>query len=111
MPGSLNLSLSHIQLHNLLVQMQPVCFYTLTCCTCVLCVYLNTIASDTDYTSETGEVTFAIGECTKDIDITIQVNPEMEDDEIFSVTLDTDCCANIITGEVTVTITEGGDCK
>ena len=67
---------------------------------------LSSIASDVDYQSTSGEVVFDIGECTKDINITILVNPETEIPEIFNVALATDCCADITTGTVQVTITE-----
>ena len=68
---------------------------------------LSPIASDVDYQSTSGEVVFDIGECTKDINVTILVNSEREVDEIFNVSLATDCCADITTGMAQVTITEG----
>ena len=71
--------------------------------------YLNPIAPNVDYTTiMNDEVVFAIGECTKDVNVSILVNAEREDDEIFNVTLSTDCCADITTGQVEVTITESG---
>lgn len=84
---------------------------TVTCC---IYVYHNTAISyptapDEDYeTVANGEVVFAVGECTKDINITILLNAEREHDEVFAVSLDTDCCAEITTGQVEVTITESG---
>ena len=66
-------------------------------------------ASGDDYTPVNGDVVFAIGETSKQIMIPILVNePEDEPDELFRVELSTDCCAEITTGIVTVTIKESG---
>ena len=67
------------------------------------------IAPDVDYETVTnGQVVFAVGECTKDVNITILPNAEREEDEVFAVSLDTDCCSEITIGLVEVTITESG---
>ena len=71
--------------------------------------FLNSIAPNIDFTTVVNnEVVFAIGECTKDVNISILYNEEREDDEKFNVSLATDCCADITIGEVEVTITESG---
>ena len=53
------------------------------------------------------QVVFAIGEYTKNITIPILADSEVETEEIFNVQLNTDCCADIIIGQVQVNITDG----
>lgn len=72
----------------------------------ILFLYLNFVASDVDFGSKNEQVVFAIGEFSKDITIGILPNPEREDDEMFYVYLNTDCCAEVTTGFVQVNITE-----
>ena len=53
------------------------------------------------------QVVFAIGEYTKNITIPILADSQVEAEEIFNVQLNTDCCADIIIGQVQVNITDG----
>lgn len=75
--------------------------YTLT-----VNIFSSTIAHDVDYTSMNGYVVFAVGEFMKNITIPILVDSETEEVEIFNVVLAVDCCADVITGQVQVKITE-----
>ena len=70
-------------------------------------VLSSTVAANTDYTHVDSQVVFAIGEYTKNITIPILADSEVETEEIFNVQLNTDCCADIIIGQVQVNITDG----
>ena len=65
------------------------------------------VASNVDYTAVNGQVVFAVGEYTKNITIPIIADSEREEEEIFNVELTTDCCADVIVGQVQVNITDG----
>ena len=53
-----------------------------------------------------GQVVFGVGECTKNITIPIIADSEREENETFNVELDSDCCADVIIGQVQVNITD-----
>jgi len=53
------------------------------------------------------EVVFAVGEYVKNITIPILADSEKEEEEIFYVELATDCCADIVIGQVKVNIADG----
>ena len=68
----------------------------------------STVASNVDYTPVNGQVVFAVGEYTKNITIPIIADSEREEEEIFNVELTTDCCADVIIGQVQINITDDG---
>ena len=70
-------------------------------------LWFSTVASSVDYTPVNGQVMFGIGECTKNITIPIIADSEREEDEIFNVELDTNCCANISIRQAQVNIIDG----
>lgn len=108
MLGRLNQSLLCIQPHNLLLQMLLV-RHLLECYKfiCFLCL----VVAGSDYTTVNGQVVFAIGEFTKTVTVPITSDAISENDEVFNVDLATDCCADVTTGQVVVTITESADGK
>ena len=65
------------------------------------------VASNVDYTAVNGQVVFAVGEYTKNITIPIIADSEREEEEIFIVESTTDCCADVIIGQIQVNITDG----
>ena len=64
------------------------------------------VARNVDYTTVNDYVVFAFGEYMKNITIPILMDSETEEVEIFNVELTTDCCADVIIGQVQVNITE-----
>lgn len=75
-------------------------------------VFVSPVVAGSDFTSVNDEVIFSVGEYSKDITVPILQDSVTEADEVFTVDLATDCCANVSVGQVQVTITENdGDGK